>query len=129
MKKLHSLIACAFVACLTLVLFSSCEKEESGLAPKSVVGKTFNGEYYFETSSTFSHLKDWGDGFMTLIPKKYSYRKTSADTGELTIEYTIRFESTGWEDGGHLMIYLLNFTTTETGWYVDDEGKHNFTLR
>ncbi len=132
MKKLHSFIACTLVACTSLFVFSSCEGDAGGLAPKSIVGKTcntFNGDggYYFETSSTFSFVNNYWTDDPKFVPKNYSYRKTSADTGELTIEYTVQFaDLTGYDI---LLVYLLNFTTTETGWYVDNEGKHNFTLR
>ncbi len=132
MKKLHSFIACTFVACLTLVLFSSCEEEIGGLAPKSIVGKTFDSYSQmgplvinFTSSSSYTITNFMADHY---IPEKYSYRKTGADTADLTIEYVLS-EIYAGEHGIDVYIISLFFTTPETGWYVDDTGKHTFTLR
>ncbi len=130
MKKLHSFIVCTLVACLTSGLFSSCEGN-SGLAPKSIVGKTFNSEWpadhvRFTSSSSFVYEKD-PNGEQHL-PIRYSYRKTSDDMADLTLEYKVGsiYAQAGEE---RLHIISLFFTTSETGWYVDHNGKHNFTLR
>ncbi len=131
MKKLHSLIACTLVACASLFVLSSCEGDAGGLAPKSVTGKTFKGGWEFGVI-TFTSSSEWvwkaGDTYTDIYnesytPKSYSYKKTSAETAELTI-----ICSRKRDNSDYVRTRFLNFTTPETGWYVEDRVVE-FTLR
>ncbi len=132
MKKLSSLLVCTFVACLTLVLFSSCE-EESGLAPKSLTGKTFSySEWPFRkvhfTSESSLVFEDDPNGEQAQ-PISYAYKKKSPDTGELTIRWASGSLYTNAGEEYSPFIVTLTFTTPETGWFITSTGKHGFTLK
>ncbi len=145
MKKLHSLMACALIACASLVLFSSCEGKNndngidsdnsSGYAPKSLVGQTFNGDMYFETESTFSFTEDGNyansnDNVarITYTPQSYTYRKTGDDTAVLTFIYIYEFKghsiSKYDEKVEKKYTYHLHFTSDIAGWYTSDETEY-----
>ncbi len=124
-------MAYAWIACASLILFSSCEEGGStidGFAPSSIQGKTFSGDLYegdlyFDTSSMFSFLEESDHNELTLTPKSYTYRKTGAETADLTIEYLWIWDS-GFdsldETTERQKTYHLHFTSTEAGWYTGE---------
>ncbi len=112
MKKLHSFIACTLVACLTLVLFSSCEGYSKGYAPKSLVGKTFHlvdiwWPISCETSTTCTQHTDESDFFGPRdIKLTYSYKKTGENTAQFQF----------WNEDMRSSLMTLRFTSPEEGW-------------
>ncbi len=117
MKKLHYFLACAFVACLTLVLFSSCE-EERGFAPKSIVGKTLKSEW--PTPIKFiSETECWYTSYSTAYTT-YTYTKVSDNVGVLKIDGCFDHENGEYFLGGWPGL-SLTFTSKDAGWYNDGD--------
>ncbi len=146
MNSQKSFVKTFLLACIGVLFLSSCEKDpngnltgigsNSGLAPKSVVGKTFHGDFYFETETTFTYV-DFDDDIQRIIgTPTYTYIKTSDDTAELSFEYTYEiYGYTGYlsslnETSTFSNIFYLYFTSKTAGWYIsgNNGNRVNFTL-